>query len=115
MRALLVFSTCAVHDAINLPECGADEGQMNELIGYLVACRGAEESAARMAVGISQQFVCKEGRGGALIDEDSIDSGMATLHPAGGGPITIVYGRENITEPAIKAIAGANPEFGLLD
>jgi hypothetical protein len=112
---LLVFSICAVHDAINLPECGADEGQMGELIGYLVACRGAEEAAARMAVGISQQIVCKEDRGGALIEEDSIDSGMATLHPAGGGPITIVYGRENITEPAIKAIAGANPEFGVLD
>lgn len=40
-------------------KCGADEGQMRELIGYLVAREGAEQAAARVAVGISQRFLCE--------------------------------------------------------
>ena len=72
---MLVFSICAVHDVVNLPECGACEGQMHEWFGHIVACQGAEHVAARAAVGISQQFLC--GRDGtediwALIDAPPI-------------------------------------------
>jgi hypothetical protein len=65
---------------------GANEGQMRELIGYLVACRGAEDAVARMTAGIPQrilskqfickQFLCKESPAGrALIGQESISSG----------------------------------------
>jgi hypothetical protein len=67
---------------------GANEGQMRELNGYLVACRGAEAAAARMAVGIPRSFLCKqflrkEERADyvlidhALIDEESIGACIA--------------------------------------
>src|SRR5260370_29869698 len=58
---------------------GANEGQMRELNGYLVACRGADAAAARMAVGISRSILCKqflrkeERADYALIDHTVID------------------------------------------
>src|ERR1700730_6152313 len=61
-------------------KCGADEGQMRKLIGYLVARKGAEQAAARMAAGISQQFLCKEDRAErvrALFGDDSIGESFA--------------------------------------
>jgi hypothetical protein len=122
-RALLVFSIRAVHYAINLPQCGADEGHMHERIGYVVACRGAEQAAAPMAVGNSQQFLCGEDRAdrvGGLIDDASIGADIvvffpATLFPVSRSPITIIYDRESASEPAIEAIAGSIAEFGLLN
>jgi hypothetical protein len=57
--ALLVFSICAVQYEINLPQCGADEGHMRELIGYLVARGGAEQAAAPMPVGVQQRILCE--------------------------------------------------------
>jgi hypothetical protein len=81
---------------------GLDEGQMRELIGYLVACRGAEGAAARMAVGIPQQFLCEQ----SLCEEDGAQTGT---------PITIVYAPENCTDDAVEETAGAMPSFGVLD
>lgn len=45
-------------------ECGANEGQMRALTGYLVAHRGNERSAMRASLGISQQLLCREQRTG---------------------------------------------------
>jgi hypothetical protein len=139
---LLVFSICTVHYAINLPQCGANEGQMRELIGYLVACRGAEHAAARMAADIPQRFLrkqflcepflCKGDRADhALIDDESISAGIAigkapsVLHTLTdniltegvrtGSPIRIVYSRENFTDDAREEVAGAIPDLGVLD
>jgi hypothetical protein len=117
--ALLVFSIRAVHDGINLPECGADEGQMRQSIEYLVACRGAERAAAPMAVGISQQSPCKDERAdrfwAAVIEDESLGANIATFYAASGSPITTIYDREEITEAAIEEIASAFTDFGLFD
>jgi hypothetical protein len=116
--ALLVFSIFAVQYEFNLPQCGAYEGHMRELIGFLVAWGGAEQAAARMAVGIHhripcEQFPCKEDRacrahapiGGTNVRTKSplADS------PRSGTPITIIYAREKFPRDAIEKIAGAHP------
>ena len=75
---------------------------MRELIGYLGACSGAEGAAARMAVGIPQQFLCKQ----YMYEEDGAQTGT---------PITIVYARENFTDDAVEEIAGAISGFDVLD
>jgi hypothetical protein len=97
------------------------------LIGYLVACNGAEEAAARMAAGIPQQFLCKEDRADrvrARIDDESIGAGFAigktathnTIRSAPtGGLITIIYARENFTGDVVEEIANAIPGFGVFD
>ena len=46
---------------VNLPGRGAGEGQMDELIGRLVANVGVDKAAATTAVGIILQFLAKEG------------------------------------------------------
>jgi hypothetical protein len=53
---LLVFSTLGGHYTVNLPECGADEGQMDELIERLVAKLGAEQAVEKKTVGIAVQI-----------------------------------------------------------
>jgi hypothetical protein len=89
---------------------------MRELIGYLVACRGAEQAAARMAVGIPQRFLCKrflckqflctdDRADHALIHDESIGAGI-------GIPISIVLAHESFTG---ATIAGASPGFGVFD
>jgi hypothetical protein len=60
-RAKLVFSICGVHYMVNRRERGAGEGQMDELIGRLVANVGVDRTAAEKAVGIILQFLLKEG------------------------------------------------------
>ena len=66
--ALLVFSICAVQYAINLPQCGADEGQMRELIGYLVAGRrhraGGGTNGRRHSSAIPLRAIPVQGRSG---------------------------------------------------
>jgi hypothetical protein len=82
---------------------------MRELIGYLVACRGAERAAARRAVGIPQrfpreQFRCEDDRADhAPIHDESIGAGT---------PSGVVHARESFT---VAATAGAIPGFGVLD
>jgi hypothetical protein len=96
---------------------------MREWIGHLVACKGAEQAAARMAVGISHQFPCKADRADrvqAPIDALSIGARVATFDPAtfylaSCSAIMNIYDSEIVTEPAIEAIAGAFPDFGLFD
>jgi hypothetical protein len=100
---------------------------MRELLGYLVACKGDEEAAARMAAGIPQQFLCKEDRADrvrARIDDESIGAGFAigktathnTIRSAPtGGLITIIYARENFTGDVVEEIANAIPGFGVFD
>jgi hypothetical protein len=84
---------------------------MRELIGYLVACRGAEQAAARMAVGIPQRFLCKQflctddRADRALIHDESIGTGIGT-------PISVVHAHESFTG---ATIAGASPGFGVFD
>jgi len=46
---------------VNLPRAWAGEGQMDELIGRLVANVGVDKTAATTAVGIILQFLAKEG------------------------------------------------------
>ena len=46
---------------VNLPRAWAGEGQMDELIGRLVANVGVDKAAATTAVGIILQFLAKEG------------------------------------------------------
>jgi hypothetical protein len=110
---------------------------MRELIGYLVACRGAEEVDVWTAAGIPQRFLCKDDRADhALIDDESIAAGSAigeapsiartltddiltdrglTDSVGTGSPITIIYARENFTDDAVAEIARAIPGFGVLD
>ena len=57
---------------VNLPRKWAVEGQMDELIGRLVAKTGVDRAAAATAVGIILQFLVKEGPADkvqALIDQ----------------------------------------------
>jgi hypothetical protein len=92
---------------------------MHEWVGHIVACKGAEQAAARVAAGISQQFLC--GTDGAedvwaLIDAESIGRGTlcpATFHPANFDPTSGITFID--AEPVIEAIAGAIPGFGLFD
>jgi hypothetical protein len=81
---------------------------MRDLIGHLVARKGAGREAARVAVGISQEFLRQ--------DDGSATGGVAaTDSVATSSPISIVYAGENILNPAILKIAGAIPGFGLFD
>jgi hypothetical protein len=104
-------------------KCGTDEGQMRDLIGHFVARKGAERGAARIALGVSNEFLRRDEGADcihALIDEDSIRAGIiaddaATGGVATGSPISIVYAGEEILDPAILEIAGAIPGFGLFD
>jgi hypothetical protein len=100
---------------------------MRKLSGYLVARKGAEQAAARMAAGISQQFPCKEDRAERIhapIGDESIADRIAIGKTAindtadssrTGSPITIIYARENFTDDAVEETAGVTPTFGVLD
>jgi hypothetical protein len=102
---------------------------MRDLIGHLVARKGAERGAARTTVGISKEFLSRDDRADrvhVLIDTRSVGAGIFTNDPATGRvaatrsvdtgrPITIVYAGENILNPATLGIAGAIPGFGLFD
>ena len=58
-------------------ERGAGEGQMDELIGRLVANVGVDKAAATTAVGIILQFLAKEGPADKvqqLIDKSTLES-----------------------------------------
>jgi hypothetical protein len=81
---------------------------MRDLIGHLVGRKGAERGAARIAVGISQEFLPRD-------DDAATDGAAVTDSVATGRPISIVYAGENILNPAIFEIAGAIPGFGLFD
>jgi hypothetical protein len=79
---------------------------MRELIGYLVAREGAEPAAARVAVGISQRFLCEH----FLCKDDRADH--ALLHNESMGarsPMSVVCVRENVRVDAVAAIAGQTP------
>jgi hypothetical protein len=115
---------------------------MGELIGYLVACRGAEQVAARMAAGGPQQFQCRQflrkrllrkadRTDHALIGEESIGTDIAfgkaptiarpmtddilTDGVRSGSPISVFYAGENFTDDAVEEVAGAMPGFGVID
>jgi hypothetical protein len=116
--ALLVFSICAVQYVCNLPQCGAYEGHMRELIGFLVARGGAEQAAAQMAVGIHhripcEQIPCRDDRAcrvHAPISSTRVRTECALADSfSSGTPITIVYAREKFPRDAIEKIAGAIP------
>jgi hypothetical protein len=101
-------------------KCGADEGQMREIIGYIVARRGAEEASVRtdaFAPQRHEQFLCKpllrkDRADDALNDDESI--GARTDSARTGSPITIIYAREIYTGAAVDEIA-AIPGFGVFD
>jgi hypothetical protein len=91
---------------------------MRELIGFLVARGGAEQAAARMAVGIDhripcEQFPCKDDRACRAYASISTTSTRAECALAdsfsSGTPITIIYVREKFPRDAIEKIAGAIP------
>lgn len=102
---------------------------MRDLIGHLVARKGAERGAARIIVGISQEFLSSDDGvdrihaligakligTGVFCDKPAIDSGAAIRSVITGDPITIVYAGENIFEPASLEIAGAIGGFGLFN
>ena len=100
---------------------------MREWIGYLVACRGAEQAAARTAVDIPQRYLCGEDWAhrayasmaaliGALdgFDAESIPA-APTDSARTGTPITIIYAREKSADDAIEEIAGARAGLGVFD
>jgi hypothetical protein len=68
---------------------------MRKWIGYLVARNGAEDAAARTAAGI-------------FLSDNILADGVGT-----GGPITIVYCPERLTDGAIEQIAGAITDPGV--
>jgi hypothetical protein len=102
---------------------------MRELIGYLVAWGGAEQTVARRAAGALQQFQCKQLRRKdraypTVLDGESIGTDIAlgnspppmtddmlTNRVRGGSPITVFYAGENFTD---DAAAGAIPGFAYL-
>ena len=113
---------------------------MREMIGHLVARRGAEEAGVRTNAPAPRrckqflyaQLLRKEDRADdALIDDKSIDASIvigkapSIVHfltdgaradsARTGSPITIVYAREIYTDDAIEEIAGAIPGFGVFD
>jgi hypothetical protein len=94
---------------------------MRKLIGYLVACRGDEVAAVRMAAGILQQFLCKEDRADrvhARIDDDSIGAGFAigkTASPPTGSSVTNTYSRKNFTLDVVGDIPNPVPGFSVSD
>jgi hypothetical protein len=60
---------------------------MRELIGYLVACRGAEQAAVPIAVGVPQQFLHTGDRAGrvhATIDDEPSRAAIAFARIAVG-------------------------------
>jgi hypothetical protein len=73
---------------VNRRECGAGEGQMDELIGRIVANVGVDRTAAEKAVGIILQFLLKEGPADkvrSLIDKlPGADTAIAAAPPDSG-------------------------------
>jgi hypothetical protein len=73
---------------VNRRECGAGEGQMDELIGRIVANVGVDRTAAEKAVGIILQFLLKEGPADkvrSLIDKlPGADAAIAAAPPDSG-------------------------------
>jgi hypothetical protein len=102
-------------------KCGANEGQMRHLTGYLVACNGA----AQTAVCISQPFLWRDDRvdRAHVLDDAPIGTDIAARDLGGDGAasgspigiVGIVCAGENILDLAIEEIAGAIPGFGLFD
>ena len=98
---------------------------MREWIGYLVARSGAEQAAARTAVGIPQQYPCGEDRayrahasmdasiGGFDVFESISAAPTDSAHT--GTPIKIIYAREKSADDAIEEIAGTLAGFGVFD
>ena len=101
---------------------------MRELIGYLVAWGGAEQTVARRAAGALQQFQCKLRRKDrayrTVLDGESsgtdialgnspppMTDDMLTNRVRSGGPITVFYAGENFTD---DAVADAIPGFACL-
>jgi hypothetical protein len=106
---------------------------MRELIGYLVACKGAEKMPARMA---AAQFLYREDRANRireLIGNESIGASVAigdTIrkipgdlgsrmvagsgidHVPAGSPMMIADARKKFVDDIFQEIAGG---FGLLD
>jgi hypothetical protein len=70
---------------------------MRKWIVHLVAHNGAEDAAARMAADI-------------FLSDNILADGVRT-----GGPITIVYFGERLTDGAIEEIAGAITDPGVFD
>src|SRR5258706_9361191 len=87
---------------LNIPltchECGAGEGHMDDLIGRVVANRGADRTVAASAVGIILQFLGNEGSTaepraltrclrGTEMPASCATSGLASMFDATGAPI----------------------------
>jgi hypothetical protein len=110
-------------------KCGAVEGQMRQLIGYLVAGRRTERAAARMAVGIHHRFPCEPFRRkeypthsadctfpGVAVDCARFPTESRSTDSAKSGtPITNIYVAERFSRHAIEKIASAIPRFGVFD
>ncbi len=102
---------------------------MRELIGYLVAGRGTEQAAARMAVGIHRRFPrepfrCKENPAhnadctfpGVAVDSSRFPTESHSTDSAKTGtPITNIYAAERFSRHAIEEIASAIPCLGVFD
>jgi len=111
-------------------KCGTDEGQMRNLIGYLVAARGEQRAVARKFVDRSPRFRCDQflcsdllrGLGSCEQDPRAVDSSFGVL--AGSDlsrgvparePRTIIQAGEDRTDDGSGRFAGAiPPNFGAL-
>jgi hypothetical protein len=105
---------------------GADEGQMRELMGYLVARNGGEAAAARMVACFPQRMLrghlaigAAPGIAHSPTDTSQADAigtdGAQAESVRTGSPIAIVYSGDSFMDDAIEDIAGAIPDLSLFD
>jgi hypothetical protein len=126
---------------VNPLQCGADEGQMDELIGRLVDRVGVDRATGERAVGIILQFLLKEGpteNVQALINQLSGADAILQAAPPGTGDIGgimgagtrmmaaglsmgqiqavtkefIAFAREKAGDDAVGEVVGAIPGLG---
>jgi hypothetical protein len=92
---------CEPNMPINPPQCGADEGLMNDLIGRFVDRPGVDRAAAKTSVGIILEFLLREAGSPA--------AGLSTTQIQGITHEITSFARDNAVDDAASDIVGAAP------
>jgi hypothetical protein len=93
---------------------GLNEGQMRELVGYLVARDGDEQAAVRTAVAISQRILCEP----ILCEDDRAERALIhdeSIGTLAGSLMCVAHVRETISADALAAVAERIPGLGVFD